>query len=120
MYWVGPPRVTLGKSGAAANVVAPRNAAELGVQYFPSTAAATSPPRPGPTRRLPILDLDQFFPDIHKYLRFLEEAIRTCANTASSPVASGAHGRMDRPEAVPKNLRIRRQVQPVGHHADSL
>ena len=28
----------------------------------------------------PILDLDQFFTDIHKYLRFLEEAvIRTCA-----------------------------------------
>ena len=28
----------------------------------------------------PLLDLDQFFTDIHKYLRFLEEAvIRTCA-----------------------------------------
>ena len=45
MYWVEHPHVlTLGKSGASANVVAPpERLAELGVQYFPITAAATSP-----------------------------------------------------------------------------
>jgi len=83
MYWVEHPHVlTLGKSGAAANVVAPpERLAELGVQYFPiNRGGDITYHGPGQLVGYPILDLDQFFTDIHKYLRFLEEAvIRTCA-----------------------------------------
>ena len=83
MYWVEHPHVlTLGKSGAAANVVAPPDRlAELGVQYYPiNRGGDITYHGPGQLVGYPILDLDQFFTDIHKYLRFLEEAvIRTCA-----------------------------------------
>ncbi len=83
MYWVEHPHVlTLGKSGAASNVVAPpERLAELGVQYFPiNRGGDITYHGPGQLVGYPILDLDQFFTDIHKYLRFLEEAvIRTCA-----------------------------------------
>ena len=83
VFWVEHPHVlTLGKSGAAANVVAPpERLAELGVQYFPiNRGGDITYHGPGQLVGYPILDLDQFFTDIHKYLRFLEEAvIRTCA-----------------------------------------
>jgi lipoyl(octanoyl) transferase len=40
---------------------------------------------PGQLVAYPILDLDNFFTDIHKYVRFLEEAvIRTCADLGVS------------------------------------
>ena len=69
--------LTLGKSGAAANVVAPpERLAELGVQYFPiNRGGDITYHGPGQLVGYPILDLDQFFTDIHKYLRFLEEAV---------------------------------------------
>ena len=83
MLWVEHPHVlTLGKSGAAANVVAaPERLKELGVQYYPiNRGGDITYHGPGQLVGYPILDLDQFFTDIHKYLRFLEEAvIRTCA-----------------------------------------
>jgi len=83
MLWVEHPHVlTLGKSGAAANVVAPpERLKELGVQYYPiNRGGDITYHEPGQLVGYPILDLDQFFTDIHKYLRFLEEAvIRTCA-----------------------------------------
>ena len=83
VFWVEHPHVlTLGKSGAAANVVAPpERLAELGVQYYPiNRGGDITYHGPGQLVGYPILDLDQFFTDIHKYLRFLEEAvILTCA-----------------------------------------
>ena len=83
LIWVEHPHVlTLGKSGAAANVVAPpERLKELGVQYFPiNRGGDITYHGPGQLVGYPILDLDQFFTDIHRYLRFLEEAvIRTCA-----------------------------------------
>ena len=83
MLWVEHPHVlTLGKSGAAANVVAPpERLKELGVQYYPiNRGGDITYHGPGQLVGYSILDLDQFFTDIHKYLCFLEEAvIRTCA-----------------------------------------
>ena len=83
LFWVEHPHVlTLGKSGAAANVVAPpERLAELGVQYFPiNRGGDITYHGPGQLVGYPVLDLDQFFTDIHKYLRLLEEAvILTCA-----------------------------------------
>ena len=83
VFWVEHPHVlTLGKSGAASNVVAPQERLEeLGVQYYPiNRGGDVTYHGPGQLVGYPILDLDQFFTDIHKYLRFLEEAvIQTCA-----------------------------------------
>ena len=83
LLWVEHPHVlTLGKSGEASNVVAsPERLEELGVQYFPiNRGGDITYHGPGQLVGYPLLDLDQFFTDIHKYLRFLEEAvIRTCA-----------------------------------------
>ena len=83
LFWVEHPHVlTLGKSGEASNVVVPEaRLQELGVQYYPiNRGGDITYHGPGQIVGYPILDLDQFFTDIHKYLRFLEEAvIRTCA-----------------------------------------
>ena len=83
LFWVEHPHVlTLGKSGEASNVVVPEaRLTELGVQYYPiNRGGDITYHGPGQIVGYPILDLDQFFTDIHKYLRFLEEAvIRTCA-----------------------------------------
>jgi lipoyl(octanoyl) transferase len=78
-----PHVLTLGKSGDANNVlVNPSRLAELGVDYFPiNRGGDITYHGPGQLVAYPILDLDQFFTDIHKYLRTLEEAvIRTCAD----------------------------------------
>ena len=77
-----PHVLTLGKSGDANNVlVNPSRLAELGVDYFPiNRGGDITYHGPGQLVAYPILDLDQYFTDIHKYLRTLEEAvIRTCA-----------------------------------------
>ena len=83
LFWVEHPHVlTLGKSGEASNVVVPEaRLKELGVQYYHiNRGGDITYHGPGQIVGYPILDLDQFFTDIHKYLRFLEEAvIRTCA-----------------------------------------
>ena len=77
-----PHVLTLGKSGDANNVlVNPARLAELGVDYFPiNRGGDITYHGPGQLVAYPILDLGQFFTDIHKYLRTLEEAvIKTCA-----------------------------------------
>ena len=77
-----PHVLTLGKSGDAENVlVNPARLAELGVDYFPiNRGGDITYHGPGQLVAYPILDLDQYFTDIHKYLRTLEEAvILTCA-----------------------------------------
>lgn len=76
-----PHVLTLGRSGDAENViVSPARLAELGVDYFPTNRGGDITYHgPGQLVAYPILDLDQYFTDIHKYLRFLEEAvIKTC------------------------------------------
>ena len=78
-----PHVLTLGKSGDANNVLVNlARLAELGVDYFPiNRGGDITYHGPGQLVAYPILDLDQFFTDIHKYLRVLEEAIiRTCAD----------------------------------------
>lgn len=84
MLMVEHPHVlTLGKSGEEEHVVASAERLnELGVSYHPiNRGGDITYHGPGQIVGYPILDLDQFFTDIHKYLRFLEEAvIRTCAD----------------------------------------
>jgi lipoyl(octanoyl) transferase len=72
-----PPVYTLGKSGNSKNLLLPD--AELKqkqIGYFPiNRGGDITFHGPGQLVGYPILDLDNFFTDIHKYLRFLEEAI---------------------------------------------
>jgi lipoyl(octanoyl) transferase len=84
LFFVEHPHVlTLGKSGHEAHVVAsPERLTELGVEYYPiNRGGDITYHGPGQLVGYPILDLEQFFTDIGKYMRCLEEAIiRTCAD----------------------------------------
>lgn len=76
-----PHVYTLGKSGDKANLlIDEKTRDELGVSYYPiNRGGDITYHGPGQLVGYPILDLSNFFTDIHKYLRLLEEAvIRTC------------------------------------------
>lgn len=78
-----PHVVTLGKSGKEAHLVAPKEQLErLGVDYFPiNRGGDITYHGPGQLVGYPLLDLDQIFTDIGRYMRTLEEAIiLTCAD----------------------------------------
>ncbi len=78
-----PPVFTLGKSGNPAHLLA--SEAELKARgatfHHIDRGGDITYHGPGQLVVYPILDLDRFSPDIHRYLRDLEEAvIRTCAD----------------------------------------
>lgn len=78
LLFVEHPHVfTLGKSGDPANLlVAQEQLQDRGVGYYKiNRGGDITYHGPGQIVGYPIFDLDHFFPDIHKYLRFLEEAI---------------------------------------------
>ena len=72
-----PHVYTLGKSGSEANLLL--NAKELkendATYYKINRGGDITYHGPGQVVGYPILDLDNFFTDIHKYLRYLEEVI---------------------------------------------
>ena len=75
--------LTLGKTGNVGHVVASEERLqELGVEYYPTNRGGDITYHgPGQLVGYPILDLEQFYTDIGKYMRMLEEAIiRTCAD----------------------------------------
>nr|WKN39919.1 lipoyl(octanoyl) transferase LipB [Tunicatimonas sp. TK19036] len=77
-----PHVYTLGKSGKAENLLLSADElSEKQIQYYPiNRGGDITYHGPGQVVGYPILDLDNFFTDIHKYLRMLEEAvIRTLA-----------------------------------------
>jgi len=84
LLFVEHPHVyTLGKSGDSAHLL--KGMAELGdldAEYVEiDRGGDITYHGPGQIVGYPILDLDRYFTDIHKYLRFLEEVvIRTCAD----------------------------------------
>ncbi|MDZ7848464.1 MAG: lipoyl(octanoyl) transferase LipB [Owenweeksia sp.] len=69
------PVYTLGKSGTINHLLAsPKKLAEIGATYYKiNRGGDITYHGPGQMVGYPILDLDHFFPDIHKYLRYLEE-----------------------------------------------
>lgn len=71
------PVFTLGKSGSEENLLlSPEQLTEQGISYYKiNRGGDITYHGPGQLVGYPILDLDQFFTDIHRYLRFLEEAI---------------------------------------------
>lgn len=77
-YWVEhPPVITLGKSGLPKHLLI--NEQELtrkGIEFFTTNRGGDITFHgPGQLVGYPILDLENFFTDIHKYLRLLEEVI---------------------------------------------
>ncbi|MFN8155308.1 MAG: lipoyl(octanoyl) transferase LipB [Bacteroidia bacterium] len=78
-----PHVFTLGKSGSESHLLADEaKLQEIGATYYKiNRGGDITYHGPGQIVGYPILDLDLFFNDIHKYLRFLEEmVIRTCAD----------------------------------------
>ena len=78
-----PPVYTLGKSGDRANLLlSPEALAAHGARFYPiDRGGDITYHGPGQLVAYPLLDLDRFFTDVHRYLRELEEvAIRTCAD----------------------------------------
>ena len=78
LYWVEhPPVITLGKRGLPKHLLL--NEQELtdkGIEFFTTNRGGDITFHgPGQLVGYPILDLENFFTDIHKYLRLLEEAI---------------------------------------------
>jgi lipoyl(octanoyl) transferase len=72
-----PPVFTLGKSGFSENLlVSEPELEERGVEFFKSNRGGDITFHgPGQLVGYPILDLDQFYTDIHRYLREIEEVI---------------------------------------------
>ena len=72
-----PPVITLGKSGAIEHLLL--NEEQLryrGIEYFKTNRGGDITFHgPGQVVGYPILDLENFFTDIHKYLRLLEEMV---------------------------------------------
>jgi len=78
LIFVEHPHVyTMGKSGKIENLLLTQDElAEKGVAYFKiNRGGDITYHGPGQIVAYPIIDLDQFFTDIHKYLRYLEEAV---------------------------------------------
>lgn len=78
-----PPVYTLGKNGKMTHLLWTEEDLERhGVQFFKiNRGGDITFHGPGQLVGYPILDLDHFFTDIHRYMRYLEEAvIKTCAD----------------------------------------
>lgn len=77
LYVTHPHVYTLGKSGDVSNLLlSEKQLKEKGASFFKiNRGGDITYHGPGQIVGYPILDLENFFTDIHKYLRFLEEAI---------------------------------------------
>ena len=78
LYWVEhPPVITLGKRGLPKHLLLDeQELTDKGIEFFTTNRGGDITFHgPGQLVGYPILDLENFFTDIHKYLRLLEEAI---------------------------------------------
>ncbi len=76
--WVEhPPVITLGKSGAIDHLLLnEKQLQKHGIEYYKTNRGGDITFHgPGQVVGYPILDLENFFTDIHKYLRLLEETV---------------------------------------------
>lgn len=72
-----PHVFTLGKSGKPENLLVPKERLDReGIGYYPTTRGGDITYHgPGQMVAYPIVDLEHYFTDIHRYLRTLEEAV---------------------------------------------
>jgi lipoyl(octanoyl) transferase len=78
LFFCEHPHVfTLGKSGDENNLIIPReNLTEIAATYFPTNRGGDITYHgPGQIVGYPVIDLENFFTDIHRYMRLLEEAV---------------------------------------------
>lgn len=78
-----PPVYTLGKSGSMDHLLlSEQELAERGIEFFPiNRGGDITYHGPGQIVGYPILDLERFFTDVHRYVRNIEEVIiRTLAD----------------------------------------
>ncbi len=78
LLWVEhTPVITLGKSGKSEHLLlSKKQLEEKGIEYYTTNRGGDITFHgPGQIVGYPIFDLDNFFTDIHKYLRYLEETI---------------------------------------------
>jgi len=78
LFWVEhPPVFTIGKSGKIEHLLLQENELKTkGITFHKTNRGGDITFHgPGQVVGYPLLDLDNFFTDIHRYLRFLEEAI---------------------------------------------
>jgi len=104
-----PHVFTLGKSGDENNLLIPKEdlASVLASYYHINRGGDITYHGPGQIVGYPVIDMENFFTDIHKYMRLLEEAvIRTLAEYQISagriPGLTGVWIDADRPEAARK------------------
>ena len=71
------PVMTLGRSGTETNLLLDENGLrEKGIEFFKiNRGGDITYHGPGQIVGYPIFDLDEFFTDVHKYVRYLEEAV---------------------------------------------
>jgi lipoyl(octanoyl) transferase len=111
-----PPVYTLGKSGSIAHLLLDEQALEAGgFEFFKiNRGGDITYHGPGQIVGYPIFDLDCFFRDVHRYVRYLEEAvIRTLADyDLEARRMKGYTGVwMDAAEGLPK-----RKICAIGVH----
>ena len=118
------PVITLGKSGSADHLLTSKAELEAqGVSFFKiDRGGDITYHGPGQIVGYPILDLDHFFTDIHKYLRLLEQVIiNTLADfeiTATrSKGETGVWLDVNTPFARRKDLCHGDSGKPLGYHA---
>ncbi|MBI1226111.1 MAG: lipoyl(octanoyl) transferase LipB [Bacteroidetes bacterium] len=72
-----PPVMTLGRSGAEANLLLDETGLQKnGIEFFKiNRGGDITYHGPGQIVGYPIFDLDEFFTDVHRYVRYLEEAV---------------------------------------------
>lgn len=72
-----PHVFTLGKSGDEKNLlIAPEKLGSIGATYYPiNRGGDITYHGPGQIVVYPVIDLENFFTDIHKYMRLLEESV---------------------------------------------
>jgi len=89
-----PPVFTLGKSGSAEHLLlTEQELRERGIRYYPiNRGGDITFHGPGQIVGYPILDLECFFTDVHRYVRFIEETIiRTLADYGVEAVRIPGH-----------------------------
>jgi len=72
-----PHVYTLGKSGNEKNLLIPKESlSSIGASYYPiNRGGDITYHGPGQLVAYPVIDLENFFTDIHRYMRLLEEAV---------------------------------------------
>jgi lipoyl(octanoyl) transferase len=111
-----PPVYTLGRSGSLDNLLLDEaGMREKGVEFFKTNRGGDITYHgPGQIVGYPIFDLDEFFTDVHRYVRYLEEAVmRTLADYGIEGYRIDEHTGVWLPE---KGWLPKRKICAIGVH----